>query len=122
MYYLWRGMTFIVCMGILGITLVRLNKCSSFDQGGRVKHTGLLIATLLAACEPWMGFALSGIAAFVLSTILLVCLIDGIMPLSEYKNSTEYKETEIYTGDFNSFDMQDSWYVRVLNTIKGIFK
>lgn len=122
MYYLWRGMTFIICMIVLVIILVRLNKCSSFDYGGRLKHTLLLVAVLVAASEPWMGFVASGSAAFVLSIALLLCVIDGIMPFSTYKNSTEFKETEIYAGDFDSFDTQDSWYIRVLKNIKGVFK
>lgn len=121
-HYLWFGGTFLVCMAALVITLVRLNKCDIADKGGRIKHTVILTAVLIAACQPWLGPKADGIGTTVLAAALLMSLVDGLMPYSEYKDAWEAKETEFYTGDLSTLDVFSPWYIRVWNTIKGLFR
>ena len=94
-YYLTTLVTTIICMLIIGVSLIRLGLCGK-KLRIQIKYTAIVLLALIAALQPYYLQYISGVAPLALASCIMLLLIDGAPALRFYKNETHEFETQIY--------------------------
>ena len=97
-YYLFALGTFILCVAMMIMILVRLG-CGHCRRA-RLKYTVVLVAALIAAMQPYFSDRFPGLGSTVLALSMLWLLVDGVSPFRKYKDMQDCcYDTQIFDPD-----------------------
>lgn len=102
-YYVMALATSLLCVVVVGITVIRLGLCCGHLRP-RFKYTAVILSSFIGAAQPYINSDMPGIGCVALAVCILILLIDGTPPFRNYKNKNNFFETQVFDSEFHGED------------------